>query len=91
MNIQLWIQLNIYGSICKLRDQISTIFIKRSVMFNLHKHEANDTSNLAIRMCVTIGGERPFDFPVCRKIDLDQWDAEAERAALGAKEVDEIN
>ena len=67
------------------------MFIKRTIKFNLHKRKASDTNDLAIRMRVTISGERPFDFPLGRKIDLDQWDAEIERAKPGAKDAAEIN
>lgn len=67
------------------------MFIKRSIKFNLHKRKASDTTDLAIRMRVTISGERPFDFPLGRKIDLDQWDAEIERVTPGAKDAAEIN
>lgn len=54
--------------------------IKRSIKFNLHKRKASDTKGLAIRMRVTLRGERPLDFPIGCKVDLDQWDAVAERA-----------
>lgn len=67
------------------------MFIRFGIKFNLHKRKASDTTALAIRMRVTIKGERPFDFPIGRKIDLDQWDAEAERAKQGTKEAAEIN
>ena len=67
------------------------MFIKRSIKFNLHKRKATDTKDLAIRMRVTLRGERPFDFPIGRKIDLDQWDAKAERAIAGTREAAEIN
>lgn len=67
------------------------MFIKRSIKFNLHKRKASDTTNLAIRMRVTIKGERPFDFPLGRKIDLDKWDADLERAIGSDKETTETN
>lgn len=67
------------------------MFIKRSIKFNLHKRKASDTTGLAIRMRVTLRGERPFDFPIGRKIDLDQWDAKTERAIAGTMEAAEIN
>lgn len=67
------------------------MFIRRSIKFNLHKRKATDTTDLAIRMRVTLRGERPFDFPIGRKIDLDQWDAKTERAIAGTREAAEIN
>lgn len=67
------------------------MFIKRIIKFILHKRKAGDTKNLAIRMRVTIKGERPFDFPLGRKVDLDKWDADRERAIGSDKETAETN
>lgn len=67
------------------------MFIKRIVKFILHKRKSTDTTALAIRMRVTIKGERPFDFPLGRKVDLDKWDADAERAIEGTIDAAEIN
>ncbi len=67
------------------------MFIKRIVKFILHKHKSTDTTALAIRMRVTLKGERPFDFPLGRKVDLDKWDADAERAIEGTIDAAEIN
>lgn len=65
--------------------------IKRSVKFLLHKRKAGETVGLAIRMRVTLRGERPFDFPLGLKVDTDKWDSATERAIEGTKEADEIN
>lgn len=67
------------------------MFIKRIVKFILHKRKSTDTTALAIRMRVTLKGERPFDFPLGRKVDLDKWDADAERAIEGTIDAAEIN
>lgn len=67
------------------------MFIKRIIKFILHKRKPGDTTALAIRMRVTLKGERPFDFPLGRKVDLDKWDASAERAIDGAIDATEIN
>ena len=67
------------------------MFIKRIVKFILHKRKSIDTTALAIRMRVTLKGERPFDFPLGRKVDLDKWDADAERAIEGTIDAAEIN
>ena len=37
-------------------------------------------------MRVTLKDERPFDFPLERKVDLDKWNADAERAIEGTSE-----
>ncbi len=65
--------------------------IKRSVKFLLHKRKAGESVGLAIRMRVTLRGERPFDFPLGLKVDSDKWDSVAERAVDGAKEATGIN
>lgn len=67
------------------------MFIKRIVKFILHKRKSTDTTALVIRMRVTLKGERPFDFPLGRKVDLDKWDADAERAIEGTIDAAEIN
>ena len=42
-------------------------------------------------MRVTLKGGRPFDFPLGRKVDLDKWDADAERVVADAIDATEIN
>ena len=59
------------------------MYIKRIVKFILHKRKPGDATNLAIRMRVTVKGERPIDFPIGHKIDLQDWDADSERAIDG--------
>lgn len=70
--------------------------IKRIVKFILHKRKQGETENLAIRMRVTLSGNRPIDFPCGHTIDLAHWDNSAERATEGAvnktnQTADEIN
>jgi hypothetical protein len=60
------------------------MYIKRTIKFLLHKRKQGETSNLAIRMRVTLSGEHPLDFPIGHTIDLGHWDMEAERASDGA-------
>jgi integrase len=60
------------------------MYIKRTIKFLLHKRKQGEVNNLAIRMRVTLSGERPLDFPVGHTIDLAHWDMEAERAIDGA-------
>lgn len=67
------------------------MFIKRIIKFILHKRKASDTTALAIRMRVTLKGERPFDFPLGRKVNLDKWNAETERVVADAIDATEIN
>lgn len=67
------------------------MFIRRIIKFILHKRKTGDTTALAIRMRVTIRGERPFDFPLGRKVDLDNWDAGTERVVADAIDATEIN
>lgn len=67
------------------------MFIKRIIKFILHKRKSTDTTALGIRMRVTIKGERPFDFPLGRKVDLDKWDADTERVIDDAIDATEIN
>lgn len=59
------------------------MYIKRIVKFILHKRKPGDVTNLAIRMRVTVKGERPIDFPIGHKIDLQDWDTDSERAIDG--------
>ena len=59
------------------------MYIKRIVKFILHKRKPGDATNLAIRMRVTVKGERPIDFPIGHKIDLQDWDTDSERAIDG--------
>lgn len=67
------------------------MYIKRNIKFLLHKRKPGETTNLGIRMRVTLKGERPFDFPLGRKVDLDKWDADAERVVADAINATEIN
>lgn len=67
------------------------MFIKRIIRFILHKRKTSYITALAIRMRVTLKGERPFDFPLGRKVDLDKWDADAERVVADAIDATEIN
>lgn len=67
------------------------MFIKRIVKFILHKRKPGETTSLAIRMRVTLKGERPFDFPLGRKVDLNKWNAETERVVADAIDATEIN
>lgn len=59
------------------------MYIKRIVKFILHKRKPGDVTNLAIRMRVTVKGERPIDFPIGHKIGLQDWDADSERVIDG--------
>lgn len=63
--------------------------IKRGIKFILHKRKAGDTKNLAVRMRVTLRGERPLDFPIGHNIDLEFWDANNQHA-IGPT-ADEVN
>lgn len=67
------------------------MLIKRIVKFILHKRKHGEEKDLSIRMRVTIKGERPFDFPLGRKVNLSEWDTEAERVSSGNKEASETN
>jgi len=60
------------------------MYIKRTIKFLLHKRKPGETNNLAIRMRVTLSGQRPIDFPIGHNIDLSHWDMEEERAMDGA-------
>lgn len=63
--------------------------IKRGIKFILHKRKAGDTKNLAVRMRVTLRGERPLDFPIGHNIDHEFWDADNQHA-IGPT-ADEVN
>lgn len=65
--------------------------IQKGIKFLLHKRHKSHRQNLAIRMRVTLKGERPFDFPLGRKVDLDKWNAEEERVVADAIDATEIN
>lgn len=67
------------------------MLIKRIVKFILHKRKHGEEKDLAIRMRVTIKGERPFDFPLGRKVNLSEWDTRAERVSSKNKEASETN
>lgn len=60
------------------------MYIKRKIKFILHNRKTGETSNLGIRMRVTLSGERPIDFPIGHKIDSAFWDVETERVIDGA-------
>ena len=55
------------------------MYIKRNIKFLLHKRKPGDTSNLGIRMRVTLSGQRPIDFPIGFKTSLSNWDESNER------------
>ena len=57
----------------------------------LHKRTAGQSTNLAIRMRVTLHGERPLDFPLGQNIDSDDWDAATGRALPSSPNADAIN
>jgi len=63
--------------------------IKRGIKFVLHKRKAGDTKNIAVRMRVTLRGERPLDFPTGHHIDLEFWDTLNQRATGSTAE--EVN
>lgn len=48
-------------------------------------------TNLAIRMRITLHGERPLDFPLGQNIDIADWDAEKGRALPSCKVASDIN
>ena len=64
--------------------------IKRTIKFLLHKRTAGQSKNLAIRMRVTLHGERPLDFPLGQNIDADDWDAATGRALPSSPNADAI-
>lgn len=65
--------------------------IKRTIRFLLHKRTAGQSKNLAIRMRITLHGERPLDFPLGQNIDADDWDAATGRALPSSPNADAIN
>ena len=65
-----------------------TMYIKRKIKFILHKRKPGETSNLGIRMRVTLSGKNPIDFPIGHKIDLAYWNIETERVIDGATNQD---
>ena len=65
--------------------------IKRTIKFLLHKRNAGQTTNLAIRLRVTLHGERPLDFPTGQKIDAADWNATTGRALPSSPNADVIN
>ena len=54
--------------------------IKKGIKFLLHKRAAGQTTNPAIRMRVTLHGERPLDFPLRHNIDAADWNTDTMRA-----------
>lgn len=65
--------------------------IKRTIRFLLHKRTAGQSTKLAIRMRVTLHGERPLDFPLGQNIDSDDWDVATGRALPSSPNADAIN
>ena len=65
--------------------------IKRTIKFILHKRKAGQSQNLAIRLRITLHGERPLDFPLGQNIDAADWDAAAGRALPSSPVADTIN
>ena len=65
--------------------------IKKGIRFLLHKRKANQLTSLAIRLRITIQGERPLDFPTGHSIDIADWDAAAGRALPSCKDASDIN
>ena len=64
--------------------------IKKGIKFLLHKRAAGQTTNLAIRMRVTLHGERPLDFPLRQNIDAADWNADTMRALPSCPVCDDI-
>ena len=62
--------------------------IKKKLKFLLHKRNPNQLTNLAIRLRITLHGERPLDFPTGHNIDITDWDADKGRASLSAINID---
>lgn len=58
--------------------------IQKGIKFLLHKRKPGETHNLAIRMRVTLRGQRPLDFPTGHNIDLKDWDANNQCALKSA-------
>lgn len=67
------------------------MFVKRSIRFILHKRKLVEATAFAIRMRVTIKGQKPLDFPLDKKIFEEHWDAKRECATSKAKDASEIN
>ena len=65
--------------------------IKKKIKFLLHKRNPNQLTNLAIRLRITLHGERPLDFPTGHNIDITDWDAEKGRALPSCKAASDIN
>ena len=65
--------------------------IKKGIKFLLHKRAAGQTINLAIRMRVTLHGERPLDFPLRQNIDAADWNTDTMRALPSCPVCDDIN
>ena len=65
--------------------------IKRTIKFILHKRKTGQAQNLAIRLRITLHGERPLDFPLGQNIDAADWDAAAGRALPSSPNADDIN
>lgn len=65
--------------------------IKKGIKFLLHKRAAGQTTNLAIRMRVTLHGERPLDFPLRQNIDAADWNTDTMRALPSCPVCDDIN
>lgn len=67
------------------------MFIKRGIRFFLYKRRAGVGKGLMIHVRVTIKGQMPFYISTGRKVDLVDWDDNAERVKRGAKDADSIN
>ena len=65
--------------------------IQKGIKFLLHKRHSGDTENLAIRLRVTLKGQKPIDFPTGHRINLEDWDTESQRAIETAPDADNIN
>lgn len=65
--------------------------IQKGIKFLLHKRKPGETHNLAIRMRVTLRGQRPLDFPTGHNIDLKDWDANNQCALKSAPGAADIN
>lgn len=59
------------------------MYIKNSIKFLLHKRTPNQSIGLGVRMRLTLKGQKPLDFPLGHKVDVDNWDFETERAIDG--------
>lgn len=67
------------------------MYIQKGIKFLLHKRKPGETHNLAIRMRVTLRGQRPLDFPTGHNIDLKDWDANNQCALKSAPGAADIN